>query len=211
MANNKSKDNKKGSKPEEKKAPKAPKKEGSITLSDVKAANTAVSKSSSIDFPSDAPVKEVSESQKGNSEWNEFPADAPVTTNTPETSPDTATISDEKRQSDPYISTPPNDIASPPNASDSAANENTDVNPETPNDEITAPTEPVVPTQDEMEEIVFEKWWNGKNRPTEINHFELANDINMNRFSAYEAMIGKFKFKRSHAGANWEITVDDKK
>jgi hypothetical protein len=70
---------------------------------------------------------------------------------------------------------------------------------------------PVAPTQDELEEKVFEKWWIGRNRPTEVNHFELANDINMNKFSAYEAVVGKFKFKRSHAGANWQITVDEKK
>lgn len=70
------------------------------------------------------------------------------------------------------------------------------------------------PTQEELEEKVIEKWYNSQNKPTEVNHFELANSaagINMTKFSAYEAIVGKFKFKRSHAGANWQITVDESK
>lgn len=70
------------------------------------------------------------------------------------------------------------------------------------------------PTQEELEEKVIEKWYNSQNKPSEVNHFELANSaagINMTKFSAYEAIVGKFKFKRSHAGANWQITVDESK
>lgn len=74
--------------------------------------------------------------------------------------------------------------------------------------------EEVKPTQEELEEKVIEKWYNSQNKPSEVNHFELANSaagINMSKFSAYEAIVGKFKFKRSHAGANWQITVDESK
>ena len=68
------------------------------------------------------------------------------------------------------------------------------------------------PTQEELEEKVIEKWWNSQNKPTDVNHFELAysSGINMDRFSNLEAKVGKFKFSRSYVGSNWQITVEEK-
>lgn len=57
------------------------------------------------------------------------------------------------------------------------------------------------------DEAIFQRWWTSKNRPAAINHFELAySGINMSQFSASEAIIGKFKLKRSHVGQNWRVT-----
>ena len=78
----------------------------------------------------------------------------------------------------------------------------------------TAAIEPVKPTQEELEEKVIERWYNEQNQPSEVNHFELANSsagVNMTKFSSYEAIVGKFKFKRSSAADNWKITVDETK
>jgi hypothetical protein len=71
---------------------------------------------------------------------------------------------------------------------------------------------PLAPTLDDLEEKAMEKWWDGRGRTPNINHFELAYaGVNLNKFGMLEAKVGKFRFKRVHVGADWEITVDEKK
>jgi cell pole-organizing protein PopZ len=71
-------------------------------------------------------------------------------------------------------------------------------------------TAPVLTTHEEQLEKMIDKWWNSRNRPTEVSNFELSRDIHMDGFKAHgETIVGKFKFKRSYAGANWEITVTE--
>lgn len=181
-----------------KKEGKNVKKEPGITLSDVKDANSAAA--AAIEFPSDATLEEFKkETPEGNTEPQEEIGNTEPTQeeiNVIETVIETVTESAieaiEEIVDDTIIGVSPPVIPV--------------------NNVVDDNTPPVIPpTQDELEAIVLERWWNSKNRPTEINHFELANDINMGKFSAYEAVVGKFKFKRSHAGANWQITVDETK
>lgn len=70
-----------------------------------------------------------------------------------------------------------------------------------------AAAEPVVENKPSLQEQMLEKWLNGRNN---VNHFELANSgvVDLNHFAMFEGVIGKFKFKRSHPGDNWQITVE---
>jgi hypothetical protein len=67
------------------------------------------------------------------------------------------------------------------------------------------------PSQDDLEEKSLENWWNTKNKPTEINHFELAySGVNLSNFGMLEAKVGKFRFKRNYIGESWTISIEDK-
>lgn len=71
---------------------------------------------------------------------------------------------------------------------------------------------PLVPSVDDLEEKSLDNWWRSRNKPTDINHFELSySGVNLSKFGMLEAKVGKFRFKRVHVGANWEITVDESK
>jgi len=172
-----------------------------IKLSDVKEATNA-SKDAALAFPSDAPNVEENKEAQGSA-----PVSAAETENVPTNPPEAPTTVEVEKAieivaenvveaiehivDDNVTGMAPPSVPAPAPAP--------------------VPAAPKVLTQDEQEERYFEKWWNARNRPTEINHFELAQDINMNKFSAFEAIVGKFKFKRVSAGANWQITVIDKK
>jgi hypothetical protein len=80
------------------------------------------------------------------------------------------------------------------------------------NDVATPPVAPVVVvTQDDLEEKSLENWWNIKNKPTEINHFELAySGVNLSKFGMLDAKVGKFRFKRTYIGESWTISIEDK-
>ena len=84
--------------------------------------------------------------------------------------------------------------------------------PVSPIEEVQVPVKPVVPTIDDLEEKSLDNWWRSRNKPTDINHFELSySGVNLSKFGMLEAKVGKFRFKRIHVGANWEITVDESK
>jgi hypothetical protein len=71
---------------------------------------------------------------------------------------------------------------------------------------------PRMPTIDDLEEKALDIWWTSRNKPADINHYELAySGVNISKFGMLEAKVGKFRFKRVHVGANWEITVEEKK
>lgn len=72
---------------------------------------------------------------------------------------------------------------------------------------LEAAVEPVEEKKPSIQEQMLEKWLNGRNN---VNHFELANSgvVDLNHFAMFEGVIGKFKFKRSHPGDNWQITVE---
>lgn len=145
----------------------------------------APKKNEAIAFPSDAPVAPVE---------NKAPAEAPVIlpTNPP--------------QADAELNTAPAPAVLAENENTVPAPDPTPAPAETP-----APVAQTPLTQYELEERVLEKWLNAKNNPKDINHYELAySGINLSAFGANEATVGKFKFRRSHAGENWQITIIDK-
>jgi hypothetical protein len=67
----------------------------------------------------------------------------------------------------------------------------------------------ILTPEQQLQENFLEKWWTARNKPANINHFELANSgLNINAFGASEGRIGKFKFTRRYAGDNWQITIE---
>jgi hypothetical protein len=143
----------------------------------------APKKNEAIAFPSDAPVAPVE---------NKAPAEAPVIL---PTNPAPQTVADDTV---PTVPTENENTAPAPDPTPAPA--------ETP-----APVAQTPPTQLELEEKVLEKWLNAKNNPKDINHWELSySGVNLSAFGANEATVGKFKFRRSHAGENWQITIIDK-
>jgi hypothetical protein len=177
------------------------------TPSEPKDSNDYV-KNESIDFPSDAPIPESNGNTQDSGPVNDLeqafpnePADAPV---------NEEIIAEAVVEAIAEVAI---------EVIEEIVEENKEVvEPTSPNIEKKKPASPAAPktreqTLEDREEMALEKWWNIHNKPASINHFELAysnSGVNLDRFGMLEAKVGKFRFRRTYVGANWDITIEEK-